>query len=37
MKFTKLEIQDVILIEPLVYEDDRGYFNETYGFRGSIY
>ena len=30
MKFTKLEIPDVILIEPLVYDDDRGYFNETY-------
>jgi len=30
MKFTKLEIPDVILIEPLVYNDDRGYFTETY-------
>ena len=30
MKFTKLEIPDVILIEPLVYDDDRGYFTETY-------
>ena len=30
MKFTKLEIPDVILIEPLVYHDDRGYFTETY-------
>jgi dTDP-4-dehydrorhamnose 3,5-epimerase len=30
MKFTKLEIPDLILIEPLVYNDDRGYFTETY-------
>ena len=30
MKFTKLEIPDVILIEPYVYNDDRGYFTETY-------
>ena len=30
MKFTKLQIPDIILIEPLVYDDDRGYFNETY-------
>ena len=30
MKFTKLEIPEVILIEPLVYNDDRGYFTETF-------
>jgi dTDP-4-dehydrorhamnose 3,5-epimerase len=30
MRFTKLEIPDVILIEPLVYDDDRGYFTETF-------
>ena len=30
MKFTKLKIPDIILIEPLVYNDDRGYFTETY-------
>lgn len=30
MKFTPTEIQDVILIEPEVFEDDRGYFFEVY-------
>ena len=30
MKFTKLEIPDVILIEPLGHDDDRGCFTETY-------
>ncbi len=30
MKFTRLEIPDVILIEPQVYEDERGFFYESY-------
>lgn len=30
MKFTETEIPDVKLIEPKVYEDDRGYFYESY-------
>ena len=30
MKFTKLEIPDVVLIEPTVYNDDRGFFSETF-------
>ena len=30
MKFTKLEIPDVILCEPQVFGDDRGYFAETF-------
>ena len=30
MKFTKLAIPDLILIEPSIYKDDRGYFTETY-------
>ena len=30
MKFTKLVIPDVILIEPSIFSDDRGYFTETY-------
>ena len=29
-KFTPLEISDVILVEPRVFTDDRGYFMETY-------
>jgi len=29
-EFKKLEIQDVILIEPKVFEDERGFFMETY-------
>ena len=29
-KFTKLEIKDVILIEPAVFTDPRGYFLESY-------
>lgn len=28
--FTKLEIPDMVLIEPTVFGDDRGYFMETY-------
>ncbi len=28
--FKKLEIPDVVLIEPAVFEDDRGFFMETY-------
>lgn len=31
MKFTSLAIPDIIAIEPKVYEDDRGFFMETYG------
>jgi dTDP-4-dehydrorhamnose 3,5-epimerase len=30
MKFTRLSIQDVILCEPQVFGDDRGYFSETF-------
>ena len=30
MKFTKLSIPDVILCEPNVFGDDRGYFSETF-------
>jgi dTDP-4-dehydrorhamnose 3,5-epimerase len=30
MKFTRLEIPDVILCEPQVFGDDRGYFSETF-------
>lgn len=30
MKFTRLLIPDVILCEPQVYEDERGYFSETF-------
>ena len=30
MKFTRLSIPDVILIEPAVFEDARGFFFETY-------
>jgi dTDP-4-dehydrorhamnose 3,5-epimerase len=30
MKFTPLDIPQVILIEPLVFSDDRGFFTETY-------
>jgi dTDP-4-dehydrorhamnose 3,5-epimerase len=30
MKFTPLEIPDVILVEPDVYRDERGFFLETY-------
>lgn len=30
MKFTRLSIPDVILCEPQVFGDDRGYFSETY-------
>jgi dTDP-4-dehydrorhamnose 3,5-epimerase len=30
MKFTKLEIPDVIVCEPSVYNDKRGYFTETF-------
>ena len=30
MKFTKTEISDVYVIEPLVFDDDRGYFLETF-------
>ena len=29
-EFKRLEIQDVILIEPKVFEDERGFFMETY-------
>ncbi|HYH47869.1 MAG TPA: dTDP-4-dehydrorhamnose 3,5-epimerase, partial [Thermoanaerobaculia bacterium] len=30
MKFTRLAIPDVILVEPDVHRDDRGFFLETY-------
>jgi len=30
MKFIKTDISDVIIIEPIVFSDDRGYFVETY-------
>ena len=30
MKFTRLKIPDVILCEPQVFGDDRGYFAETF-------
>ena len=30
MKFTRLEIPDLILCEPQVFGDDRGYFTETF-------
>jgi dTDP-4-dehydrorhamnose 3,5-epimerase len=30
MKFTKTDISDVIIIDPIVFSDDRGYFVETY-------
>mgnify|MGYP001194612007 CR=1 FL=1 len=30
MKFTRQNINDVILIEPKLYNDDRGYFSETF-------
>lgn len=32
-KFTGLEIPDLILIEPTVYSDSRGFFMETYNYR----
>lgn len=31
-KFERLLIQDVVLIEPVVYEDERGFFLESYQF-----
>ena len=30
MNFMRTEIEDLIVIEPKVYTDDRGYFYETY-------
>ena len=30
MKFIKTEIPEVIIIEPTLFEDDRGYFLESY-------
>ena len=30
MKFTKTNIENLIIIEPTVYEDNRGYFLESY-------
>ena len=30
MKFTRTNIPDVIICEPTVYKDDRGYFTETF-------
>ena len=29
-EFKKLEIQDVIMIKPKVFEDERGFFMETF-------
>ena len=33
MKVTPLAIPDVLLIEPKIYEDSRGYFYESYNAR----
>jgi dTDP-4-dehydrorhamnose 3,5-epimerase len=33
MKFTRLEIPDVILLEPKVYGDDRGFFFESFNHK----
>lgn len=33
MKFIKTEIEGVVLIEPDIYRDDRGYFTETFSQR----
>lgn len=33
MKFTRLEIPDVILLEPKVYSDDRGFFFESFNHK----
>ena len=33
MKFTNLEINDVFLLEPVKYSDERGYFMESYNQR----
>ena len=30
MRFTKCEIPDVVLIEPIIFEDERGFFFEAY-------
>jgi dTDP-4-dehydrorhamnose 3,5-epimerase len=30
MKFSRAEIQDIIIIEPQMYKDDRGYFYESF-------
>ncbi len=30
MRFTRLNIPELVLIEPVVYGDDRGYFSETF-------
>tara|TARA_E500000081_G_scaffold152388_1_gene184484 strand:- start:4 stop:558 length:555 start_codon:yes stop_codon:yes gene_type:complete len=30
MKFTTLKIPGIVLIEPIIYEDERGYFMETF-------
>ena len=30
MKFTRTEIEDIVIIDPLVHGDDRGYFVETF-------
>ncbi|TRZ44968.1 dTDP-4-dehydrorhamnose 3,5-epimerase [Robertkochia solimangrovi] len=43
MKFTRTEIPDVIIAEPMVFEDERGYFAETFrldqleAFTGNTY
>ena len=30
MKFTRCDIKDVIIIEPVIHGDERGYFVETF-------
>ena len=30
MKISQTEIEDVLVVEPLVFSDDRGFFMETY-------
>ena len=30
MRFIRLNIPELVLIEPAVYGDDRGYFSETF-------
>ena len=33
MKITKTNIEDLLVIDPTVYEDKRGYFFESYNAR----
>ena len=32
IKVTKCEIEGLVVIEPTVFKDDRGYFMETYNY-----